>query len=656
LPADFDGEIRYRSGAYEKDGSDTDYEDNYRFSGEGVSTASLGTEEFINFDPQVTDGNEAEVGDILRGDPSVTKKLSLDDADGDDVDVTAVRYNGESGVVSGELVNGSLIVDGKYGTLSIDPETGEYKYTLKDEYQGQGGVGMDGEKETFTVDIADDYGTSDIHGTAPAEITITLGAPNTPPTADDGWLTVGGGNEDTTKLAAAGYLNLQDQDNSNEVTIIAGNGWTRLSDDSGWEIGGQHGFLELKDTGSYIYHLTDTDKSYKGQESFSVGFKDPFSDSQTAVINVTVNGINHAPTIEKRIINVPQSGWGGGTGADSVSGFITNSFSDVDLAARIGLGDQLAVVIGAYDSYGKWNTINMPGAGEIPATLQMEHGTLTLFSSGMYFYAVQGGGNAVADLNVWDSAVVTVTDQGGLSASGSLNIGLGNDNGARPELPEPVFGGDAGGGFTGTGNADVFYGGAGNDTIDGGAGNDTLSGGDGNDSIDGGDGNDIIYGGAGNDTLSGGDGNDTIYGGEGNDTISGGAGSDLLIVEPGHGATEFLWKEADLGSYHDTIRGFDVDNDTINLSDIIGTPDTIGSLLGDASWNGDDETLTVTDADKGVSLSAHADGDNTLILTLTSGGEEQTITIEASSDAFASFNADDGGAAILLLQQMIKDG
>jgi Ca2+-binding RTX toxin-like protein len=201
---------------------------------------------------------------------------------------------------------------------------------------------------------------------------------------------------------------------------------------------------------------------------------------------------------------------------------------------------------------------------------------------------------------------------------------------------------------------DVIDGGTGNDSISGGAGDDTIYGGAGNDTIDGGAGDDVIYGGAGNDVIDGGAGDDTIYGGSGNDTVSGGLGSDLLIVEPGHGSTEFLWKGEDLGGFHDTIRGFEVGNDTINLSDIIGDPAEIGTLLNNAAWNSGTNTLTVNGANG--SLTAGAAGDNTLILTLTSGGEAQTITIEASSNAFAGFNDNNGDAAIELLKHLIKEG
>ena len=54
---------------------------------------------------------------------------------------------------------------------------------------------------------------------------------------------------------------------------------------------------------------------------------------------------------------------------------------------------------------------------------------------------------------------------------------------------------------TGTGGADVLFGGRANDTLSGGTGNDRIIGGQGNDRINGGVNNDVLTGGAGNDIF-----------------------------------------------------------------------------------------------------------------------------------------------------------
>jgi VCBS repeat-containing protein len=127
--------------------------------------------------------------------------------------------------------------------------------------------------------------------------------------------------------------------------------------------------------------------------------------------------------------------------------------------------------------------------------------------------------------------------------------------------------------LTGDGNANIFWGRAGNDSLDGGAGNDRLIGGAGNNTLIGGDGvdaaeyfdatsdvtvnlalgqasangyggvdslsgienargsntgNDQITGDANANTLAGNGGNDTLDGDAGNDILEGGAGSNTL--------------------------------------------------------------------------------------------------------------------------------
>lgn len=82
--------------------------------------------------------------------------------------------------------------------------------------------------------------------------------------------------------------------------------------------------------------------------------------------------------------------------------------------------------------------------------------------------------------------------------------------------------------ITGSNDADMIYGYAGDDTLNGAGGNDYIDADYGNDTVYGGDGDDTILGYDGNDLLAGEAGNDTIHGENNNDTIYGGAGNDLI--------------------------------------------------------------------------------------------------------------------------------
>ncbi|SDY45461.1 peroxidase family protein [Nitrosomonas sp. Nm33] len=86
--------------------------------------------------------------------------------------------------------------------------------------------------------------------------------------------------------------------------------------------------------------------------------------------------------------------------------------------------------------------------------------------------------------------------------------------------------------FNGTEGDDYANGGKGVDTLNGNGGDDKLKGGFGNDTINGGSGNDTIDGKGGNDTINSGVGDDVILAGisSGFDAIDGGDGSDRLQV------------------------------------------------------------------------------------------------------------------------------
>ena len=89
--------------------------------------------------------------------------------------------------------------------------------------------------------------------------------------------------------------------------------------------------------------------------------------------------------------------------------------------------------------------------------------------------------------------------------------------------------------------------------------NNIITGSSGADTIQGGKGNDSLFGNGLADSISGGDGNDLIEGGLGNDSLNGGPGNDVFlyrlenIIDP-------------LGT--DTITGFEIGKDRIDLLDL----------------------------------------------------------------------------------------
>lgn len=105
-----------------------------------------------------------------------------------------------------------------------------------------------------------------------------------------------------------------------------------------------------------------------------------------------------------------------------------------------------------------------------------------------------------------DHFIYTVTDQGGLSHSATVDVtvtgiadGITTNGGNGNDL------------ITGTGGEDRLFGDNGNDRLFGLGGHDRLDGGRGDDdALDGGSGIDLLIGGQGNDRLTGGSGADTF--------------------------------------------------------------------------------------------------------------------------------------------------
>ena len=106
-----------------------------------------------------------------------------------------------------------------------------------------------------------------------------------------------------------------------------------------------------------------------------------------------------------------------------------------------------------------------------------------------------------------------------------------------------------------------------------------LTGGGGVDTLIGGAGNDTINGGAGADaSINGGTGNDSLTGGEGSDFILPGAGNDTIVLTETTSLVDTVRFSEGGSSNVDTITGFVVGTDIINLD--IGSLTLVGSLLG----------------------------------------------------------------------------
>lgn len=198
----------------------------------------------------------------------------------------------------------------------------------------------------------------------------------------------------------------------------------------------------------------------------------------------------------------------------------------------------------------------------------------------------------------------------GASGDDTINGGTGDDTLRGGPDQDLIYGGEGDDFIRGQKHSDDLYGGSGDDNIKGGGGNDLIEGGADGDFLTGGTRFDVIYGGEGNDAMYGNAHDDSLFGGVGDDLLNGGGGNDHLIggagaddLKGGNGADVFIF---DVGHNADTIRDFDIAEDTLQISASLAAGLTASEIAASATLvtggamldfgNGDTITLsTLTD-------------------------------------------------------------
>ncbi|HUO97266.1 MAG TPA: M10 family metallopeptidase C-terminal domain-containing protein [Rhizomicrobium sp.] len=132
----------------------------------------------------------------------------------------------------------------------------------------------------------------------------------------------------------------------------------------------------------------------------------------------------------------------------------------------------------------------------------------------------------------------------------------------------------------------------------------------------------VLYGGAGNDTLVGGAGNDTLQGGGGADALTGGSGRDTFVYTSASDST---------GAAYDTISGFDLASDKIDLWFTVAKTDT---------WLKTGALSTSTfDTDLHTDLSGHLTAYGAILFTPNSGGLSGKTFLIIDSNGVAGYQA-----------------
>ncbi|MHC5597331.1 MAG: lamin tail domain-containing protein [Nostoc sp.] len=370
------------------------------------------------------------------------------------------------------------------------------------------------------------------------------------------------------------------------------------------------GTVTFNQTTQNLTYTASSFNSLPQGQTASDSFRYAIADSQglqsTAIVNVSVTGVNDAPTVvqplEDRIVSTSKL----------FSFNVGNKFTDIDQ------GDTLT-----------YTATGLPNGSDIANT-----GLIFGYISQAGIFAVtvtaaDGKGGSVSDtfdLTVANNKAtsgndIIFIDQ--LVGVNVLNALGGNDRVIGTDANETLSGAagndyiDAKGGndsLLGNDGIDTLLGGAGNDILDGGAADDILLGELDNDTLIGGAGNDSLNGGAGNDNLNGGAGNDTLVGGLGNDILAGGGGNDYLIgwgggtneidqLNGAQSANTYILGDASSVFYAKSGNGDYADIVSFKASDRIQLKGSVNNyLLGSASVSGFSSSAVGIFANNGTQL------------------------------------------------------
>ena len=387
----------------------------------------------------------------------------------------------------------------------------------------------------------------------------------------------------------------------------------------------QHGTVTVNALGQYTYTPA---LNFNGTDSFVIKVSDGIAPPVDAVINVTVNPINDAPTVVS-----PATA---STNEDTaVVGQITANDVDGDtLTYTVGTGAQAAqhgnVIVDANGQYTYTPALNFNGTDSFVIKVSDGFAPPVDVIVNVNIAPVNDAPVAVADtgtageneMKIFDLAANDTDVESGLGSpiltgfqvTGVSGISLTNEqaasafsiqNGKLQFAPgegaaSPFNGLNDGqsatvtvsytvkdaldanltstGTFTltvngetdaniveGTNGTNLLFGTDGVDLINARGAPDFVFAQGGNDTIHAGEGNDFVFGGAGDDTINGNGGRDNLFGEDGNDVINGGAGNDLLYGGAGSDTFVFQFNDSGRDIVFDFTAGAGAGHDVVQL-------------------------------------------------------------------------------------------
>jgi uncharacterized protein len=465
-----------------------------------------------------------------------------------DHDPSVARFNlndaPTSIALSATNVNENVAADTVVGTFTTtDPDTGNtFSYSLVSGTGSTDNTAFAIADNTLKINASPDFETkssysirvrSTDNGGLSVEkvLTIQVNNLNEAPTAVVDTVSVA---EDatTSNLRSSLLSNDIDPDSGDSKNIISVN-----------TTGTKGTVLFNQNTQNLTYTASSFNSLSQGQtgtDSFSYAIADSQGLQSTAIVNVTVTGVNDVPTVQPlddQIISTNKP----------FSFNVSNKFADVDQADTL-----------------SYTATGLPTGSSIVANTGVVSGTISQTGIfGVTVTAADGKGGKASDtfdLTVANNKVtfgndIIFLDQ--LSGVKIINSLAGSDRLIGTNSNETLDGGAGNDYIDAKGGKDVLFGSDASDTLLGGLGNDILAGGLGNDILDGGADNDILDGGLGNDTLLGGVGSDILSGGNGNDRLTGWGGNtnEIDLLNGDQGADTYVLGDANSVFYTRSRNG-----------------------------------------------------------------------------------------------------
>ena len=390
----------------------------------------------------IKEGSTAEVG----GTASAT------DVDKGDT----LSYALKDGTLSEET--GEYVCKTDYGTFSIDPVTGEYRFVLDNS--------LDAVKDLRPTDVVDAKVTvvvDDGHGgVTEKELTVHIkGSDSVPEITDEGSLAIDVAEEPESTaekdIAAEGWDRGPDGTHDDPLYYAAQGAQPVTIDGQVWQmVTGKYGTLYLDPkTGKYRYELTEDMNHLADGETVTESFgKITIADSTgnkiTETITVTIKGSNDAPEIA---VSQPSGALAGTVTITDVDTSDTHSVTFEGLRADAA-GIPLSVDLATLEQEGGTTTVDVYDAdGTLIGKLELVYtkGTGTDDSLAYTFTPDEGYLNSLPVNGSQDiDFSITVSDtHDGTDTTDGLQFGVSNVNDA-PVIDETLSQGPAEGSNTGT--------------------------------------------------------------------------------------------------------------------------------------------------------------------------------------------------------------